>query len=343
MTTPDIVIHPSVTMRKYHEGQDDPPYGWSAKCAYEALRRRLPDTKIHLATQDEFDRGLFSETRVLLAGAVTQALLATMPKLEWLQFTGSGADHFFKVSGIGPDGFKKLGVRVLNSPGISKFPVAEHVMAMLLALGRGVPRAVRQQARREWTIFPVGEIRGKTLGIIGLGEIGERVASLARAFDMRVIGCKRDPSRHRGNAHLVVGTDQIGTIIASSDYLVLLTPLSEETHQRFDYETFRRMKRGSCFINVSRGENVVERDLARALKEGLIAAAAVDTFGPIALDDPKKLEALGPDSELWNLPNMLVMPNNAAATEHYMHYFTDTVADNYVRWRAGEPFRSVVA
>lgn len=341
--TPDIVIHPTVTMRKYHEGAGDPPFSWSAEYAAKALRRQLPDTKIHLATADEFDRGLFAEARVLLTGTVRRALLETMPRLEWLQFTGSGADHFFKMSGIGPDEFKKMGVRVLNSPGISKYPVAEHVMAMLLALGRGVPRAVRQQARREWTIFPVNEIRGKTLGIIGLGEIGERVAALARAFGMHVIGCKRDAIRHGGNAHVVLGADQADAIIASSDYLVLLTPLSDRTRGRFDYETFRRMKRESCFINVSRGENVVERDLARALREGVIAAAAVDTFGPIVLDDPKRLEALDPQSELWDLPNMLVMPNNAAATEHYMEYFADAVADNYRRWRSGEPFRSVVA
>lgn len=343
MTHPDIIIHPSVTMRKYHDREDDPPFHWTAECAYEELRRRLPDTAIHLTTRQELDSGIFAQTRVLLCGAVQVETLAMLPNLEWLQFTGSGADHFFKASGLGPEEFKARGVKVLNSPGISRFPVAEHVMAMLLALGRGIPRALRQQLRHEWTIYTAREIRGKTLGIIGLGEIGERVASLARAFGMQVVACKRDPSRHDGNAHIVVGVDKTGDVIAAADFLVLLTPLSDRTRDLFNYDTFRRMKRGSYFINVARGESVNEGDLVRALGDGTLAGAAVDTFGPIAFDDAKKMEALGPESALWDLPNMLVMPNNAASSEHYMSYFADAATENYLRWRAGRPFKSVVA
>jgi phosphoglycerate dehydrogenase-like enzyme len=103
------------------------------------------------------------------------------------------------------------------------------------------------------------------------------------------------------------------------------------------------MKRTAYFINVSRGENVVEADLVRALREGMIAGAAIDTFGPLALDDPKKQEALAPQSELWTLPNVLISPNNAASSERYMYDFAEIVADSYVRWRAGEPFQNVVA
>src|SRR5690242_3014137 len=186
MKQPDIVIHPTLTMRKYTEVGHEPTAGWLAETALDGLRRRLPDTSIVLGTSEQFESGVFAEARALLTNIARSDLLASMPKLEWLQFTGSGADHFFKASGIDPAGFKKRGVKVLNTPGVSRYPVSEHVMAMILALGRGVPRAVRQQARREWTIFPVGEIRNKTLGIIGLGEIGERVASLGRAFGMHV-------------------------------------------------------------------------------------------------------------------------------------------------------------
>lgn len=343
MATPDIVIHPSVTMRKYCEGDDAPPYSWTAECAREKLQRLLPDTRICLGSQEEFESGRFGDTRVLLAGRVNPQLLRSMPKLEWLQFTGSGADHFFKASGMWPQDFQRIGVRVLNSPGISRYPVAEHVMAMMLALTRGVPRAVRQQVRREWTIFPVGEMRGKTVGILGMGEIGERVAALSRAFGMEVVGCKRNPALHEGNAHRLVGSDQMIEVIAESDYLVVILPLSEATRGLFDYDMFRRMKGTSYFINVSRGENVVEGDLVRALKEGIIAGAAVDTFGPLALDQPKMQEALRSDSELWDLPNMLVMPNNAASTERYMDYFAEAVAENYRRWRAGKPFKSISA
>lgn len=343
MKQPDIVIHPSLTMRKYTEVGHELPSGWKAETAFEGLRRRLPDTSIVLGTQEQFDSGVFADVRVLLTNIAKKELLDSMPKLEWLQFTGSGADHFFKASGIDPAGFRKLGVKVVNTPGVSRYPVSEHVLAMILALARGVPRAVRQQSRREWTIFPVSEVRGKTLGIIGLGEIGERVASLGRAFGMHVIGSKRDPNTHGGNAHMVVGSDRMDVIVKSADYLVLLTPLTDATRNMFNLGTFQKMKPTSYFINVSRGENVVEEDLVKALQQNVIAGAAIDTFGPISFDDAKKLEALRPDSALWDLPNMLVMPNNAAATDCYMDYFVDAVVDNYTRWRAGEPFRSVSA
>jgi len=337
----EIVIHPNLTMRKYHEGEDEPPYAWTAACVRDELTRCLPDTRI-LLPPGEPSTDVLRETRVLLAGRVSAALLERMPKLEWIQFPGSGADHFFKASGLGPEAFAARGVRVLNCPGISRYAVAEHAMAMLLALGRGLPRAMRQQAERNWTIFPVPLLRGKTLGIIGLGAIGERVASIARALDMRVIASKRDPCRHQGNAHLVVGADRNDIIVETADFLLLSAPLSPSTRAWFDFDTFRRMKPSAYFINVSRGENVVEADLARALRESVIAGAAIDTFGPLALDDPNQQEALAPDSELWTLPNALISPNNAASSDRYMYDFAEIVADSYVRWRAGEPFRNVI-
>jgi phosphoglycerate dehydrogenase-like enzyme len=340
---PHIVIHPSVTMRKYHEGDDAPPYAWTAECAFDELKKRLPDTSVHLLSPQEAAKGDLSQTRVLLAGIVSAALLDRMPHLQWIQFPGSGADHFFKASRLSPEDFSSRGIRVLNCPGISKYPVAEHALAMLLALGRGIPRAIRQQTSRTWHIFPANEVRGKTLGIIGLGSIGERVARYARALDMWVVGSKRDPHRHEGNAHVVLPAAANDTITRSADFLILLTPLSDATRGRFDYAMFRAMKPSAYFINLSRGENVVEKDLVRALKEGVIAGAAIDTFGPLSFDDPKKLEALSPDSDLWELPNVLIMPNNAASTEHYMYYFAESVADNYIRARLGEPFRSAVA
>ena len=98
-------------------------------------------------------------------------MLANARRLSWVQFPGSGPDHFFKLSGLTPEDFRRRGVQVLNSPGISRIPVAEQVMALALALARGVPRAIRQQRRREWRIFCTDELCGKTLGVIGLVHV----------------------------------------------------------------------------------------------------------------------------------------------------------------------------
>jgi phosphoglycerate dehydrogenase-like enzyme len=329
-------------MHKYHDGDGEPPYGWTAACARDELVRRFPDLQVLLPSNGASPED-FGEARVVLAGKVSAALQESMPELEWIQFPGSGAEHFFKASGLGPEAFQARGIRVLNCPGISRYAVAEHAMAMLLALGRGLPRAMRQQAAREWTVFPAGLVRGQTLGIVGLGAIGERVAKLARAFEMWVIGCKRDPERHQGNAHVVLGADRIDRVVEAADFLLLAAPLSPATRARFDFAALRQMKRTAFLINVSRGENVVEADLVRALREGVIAGAAIDTFGPLDPQDPKRQEALSPQSKLWRMPNVLISPNNAASSERYMHDFAAMVAYNYMRWRAGEPFASVVA
>jgi phosphoglycerate dehydrogenase-like enzyme len=126
----------------------------------------------------------------------------------------------------------------------------------------------------------------------------------------------------------VVGAEHNDIVVETADFLLLTAPLSPATRARFDFGTFRRMKRTAFFINVSRGENVVEGDLVRALREGEIAGAAIDTFGPLDPHDPKRQEALAPQSELWNLPNVLISPNNAASSQRYMHDFAAMVADN---------------
>lgn len=340
---PPILILPNVTFQKYHDEQRPLPYEATPAKVRDELAKRLPEVEILLPPDENTASRWLSEVPIVLAERLTREMLAAARRLAWLQFPGSGPDHFFKLSGLTPLDFAARGVKVLNSPGISRIPVAEQVMALALALVRGVPRAMRQQARREWSIFCADDLYGKTIGIIGLGAIGCRVAELAKAFGMRVIGTRARPEVRPPAADEVFGPDQTERVIREADVLVLACPLTPQTRRMMGRQQFALMKPTAYFINVSRGENVDEAALVDALQTGSIAGAGLDTFGPLDRGNPKLMEALSPDSRLWECQNAILMPNNAASTRRYFEYFADLVAENYGRALRGEPFISQVA
>jgi phosphoglycerate dehydrogenase-like enzyme len=213
---------------------------------------------------------------------------------------------------------------------------------MILALSRNVPRAVRQQIRREWSIFMGTELAGTTLGVIGLGGIGERVAELGKAFRMRVIGTKRDCHGYQGTADAVLPAEQAVRVATVADYLVLACPLTPLTRRMVTSSFLAQMKSSAVLVNIARGELIDEGDLVHALKTGVIAAAALDTFGVPGRNRLSDLEALDPGSELWTLPNVLIMPNNASATPRIYEHLAAIVVDNAVRLQRGEPMRAEV-
>lgn len=340
---PPILILPNVTFQKYYDEDRPLPYGATPAKVRDELMRRLPEVEIHLLADEEAERARLAEASILLTERMTRELLATATRLAWLQFPGSGADHFFKLSGMTPEDFRSRGVKVLNSPGISRIPVAEQVMALALGLVRDLPRAFRQQMRREWRIYCADELCGKTFGIIGLGAIGSRVAELAKAFGMRVVGTRTRPDVRLPAVDELYGPDQTERVIREADILLLACPLTPETRGMMGRRQFALMKPTAYFINVSRGENVDEEALVDALQTGMIAGAGLDTFGPLDRGNPKLQEALSPKSKLWECENAILMPNNAASTHRYFEYFADLVAENYCRALRGEPFISQVA
>ncbi|HSB56080.1 MAG TPA: D-2-hydroxyacid dehydrogenase [Gemmatimonadales bacterium] len=340
---PPILILPNVTFQKYHDEDRPLPYEATPAKVRDELVRRLPDVEIQLAGDDAAARARLPEAPIILTERMTPEMLVSARRLAWLQFPGSGPDHFFKLSGVPAEEFRRRGITVLNSPGISRIPVAEQVMALALGLVRDLPRAFRQQLRREWRIYCADELCGKTFGIIGVGAIGSRVAELAKAFGMRVIGTRAHPEVRPPAVDQVYGPDQTERVIREADILLLACPLTPGTRGMMGRRQFALMKPTAYFINVSRGENVDEEALAEALQTGKIAGAGLDTFGPLDRGDPKLQEALSPTSRLWECANVIVMPNNAASTPRYFEYFAELVAENYRRALLGEPFISQVA
>jgi D-3-phosphoglycerate dehydrogenase len=234
------------------------------------------------------------------ATKVTAALLAGARRLRIVARAGTGVDN------VDVDAASARGILVVNAPGANSISVAEHACALMLALARSVPAADRAMKDGRWEKkrFLGNELRGKTLGVAGLGRIGQEVAQRARAFGMRVVA--HDPFISKEiAASLNVELMSLDDVCATADYLTLHLPATDDTRHLFDDEQFARCKAGIRIVNTARGELVDEAALRRAIDSGRVAAAALDVF---ETEPPA-------DWSLAQLPQVVATPHIAASTE----------------------------
>jgi phosphoglycerate dehydrogenase-like enzyme len=213
-------------------------------------------------------------------------------------------------------------------------------MGLILALARKLPEARDNQAKRVFRGM-IGEIDkredelgGKTLLIIGLGRIGGRLAKLAKAFDMRVIGVRRDPKGGTNGADEVHGMEVLKGILPQADIVALTCPLTRETENIVNAETLALMKPSAFLVNAARGRCVDDAALIGALEKGAIAAAALDVF----VEEP-----LPASSPLWTAKNVFITPHTAGETQRYEENVIDCLLDNLDRlWRGEKELRNQV-
>ena len=206
---------------------------------------------------------------------VTAEVLQKAPKLRVIGRAGVGVDN------VDLNAATAAGVLVMNTPGGNAVSVAEHTMALMLSMARSIPQASASTRAGKWEKkkFLGSELRGKTLGVLGLGSIGREVVRRARAFEMRIIGC--DPFISSQTAKdLNVELVDLDTLYAESDYLTLHVALTPETQGMLSRQAFSRMKPGVRIINCARGELVDAGALREALDSGKVAGAGVDVFDP---------------------------------------------------------------
>ena len=233
------------------------------------------------------------------ATKVTAELMGAAPELKVVGRAGVGVDN------VDVDAATRRGVLVMNTPGGNAVSVAEHTFALLLALARSVPQfnAAIHAGRWEKSSAMGTEVRGKTLGLVGLGRVGTEVARRAQALEMTVVA--HDPYVSEQVAkELEVALVPLAELFARSDYISLHTALSPSTEKMINAASIARMKRGARLVNCARGELVDEAALAEALRSGQVAGAALDTF---AQEPPK-------NSPLLGLPNVIATPHIAGST-----------------------------
>ncbi len=251
------------------------------------------------------------------------------PKLKWVQLIGAGADHLPGGSGI-----LESGIVVTSMGGFSSRNIAEYVLNAMLSHVKLSKAFVLAQPKKEWKRLGGDTLHGKTVGIVGLGRIGGFVAQFAKAFDMRVLACRRSPdAKAPQHADAVFSPERLSQMLPQCDFVVIATALTPETRGLIGEKALRAMKTSALLINVARGEVVDEPALIRALREGWIAAAHLDVF---------QHEPLPPENPLWDMPNVTITPHSSAVMPGFAQEGVKVFIEQIRRYLAGEPLRYVV-
>lgn len=276
-------------------------------------------------------KGHLPDTRIMYGHRVEDDMLPRAGKLSWIQATGAGVEWALTPA------FVESPIILTNASGIHGVQMSEHALGMMIALARRFPLYMRSQLEKQWDKSlgsgDIDELFEKTLGIIGLGSIGEALAVRAKAFGMHVIGVKRSPLGYDGAADEVVAPGALESVMRESDYVVNLLPLTPGTKKTVSADLIAAMKPTGYFLNLGRGGTVDERALTEALESGAIAGAGLDVFAE---------EPLPKGSKLWNLENVIITPHVSGLSPRYWERATDLFCENIRRYKAGDELLNVV-
>jgi phosphoglycerate dehydrogenase-like enzyme len=262
-----------------------------------------------------------------LKSTTLHRVLESAPQLRWHHAPNAGVNHILTPK------YVERNLILTNGAGVHAIPIAEFAIAYMLSHAKQLPKLHQQQTQHRWQKgLPIQELLDKTLLIIGAGGIGQEIASRAKAFGMRIFGSRRHP-QPLPNFDKVVGADEWKALLGEADYVVIATPLTWATKGMIDAEVLHLMRNSGYLINIARGAIVDEFALVKALQDGEIAGAALDTVFT---------EPLPAESPLWSLPNVFITPHCSGNSPRVKERSLALFLDNLTRYRQGKPLRNVV-
>jgi phosphoglycerate dehydrogenase-like enzyme len=272
---------------------------------------------------------LLADTEVIFGFVPPKNIIARAPKLKWMQAVSAGVDRHQGTE------IWKSHVIMTGVSGIHATPIGEYVLEFMLMLAKNAPLSFKMMQTRNWQRYMVRTLRGKTVGIIGLGHIGREVARLAKAFGMRVIATRRSIKRagKARNVDLLLPRDRLKELLKASDYVALTLPLTPETRHIIGEAELKAMKSTSYIINIGRGGLIDQEALIKALDARQIAGAGLDVVTP---------EPLPKESRLWDFDNVILSPHVSGGMEDYMLHATELFCDNLKRYLEGRKLRNVI-
>ena len=282
--------------------------------------RQSDDSGVDPQWLSEVD-GIFTEE------TVPDEIIQRMANLRWLHVTRGGVNAYLTPS------VKARPIQVTGSKGIHGTVFSEFALACIFTLAKKIPDAIAAQSQKQWLKLQPVEVAGQTVGIVGLGTVGLELARKAKALTMRVLATKRNPGAKPDFVDELGGPDFLPALMAQSDFVVLLLASVPSTFNIIREKEMRLMKPSAYFINLTGGRAIEEKLLARALKEKWIAGAVLDAFARQPLPE---------DSELWNLPNVIVTPRIAGITSEKWPAVLPVFKANLRRFIAGEPLNNLV-
>jgi phosphoglycerate dehydrogenase-like enzyme len=272
---------------------------------------------------------LLADAEIIYGFRLPSNLFTQSPKLKWVQVMSAGVDRFLD------DNFRNSHVILTNVSGIHATPISEFIMEQMLMFAKNAPLCFDLKQKKQWQRYSPSTLRGKTVGIIGLGNIGREVARLSKAFGMRVIATRRSAPRkqHTRNVDLMLPRQELPRLLAESDYVAITLPYTHETDKLLGETELKTMKPSAYLINIGRGGIIDEDALVRALSENWIAGAGLDVFAT---------EPLPPESKLWELPNLLFSPHVSGDMEDYFVQTTEVFCKNLRRYLEGKKLLNIV-
>jgi phosphoglycerate dehydrogenase-like enzyme len=301
----------------------------------QRLSEEFPQLQITQRDSYEGIKEDLREAEIIFTISLRPEQFAAAQNLRWIHAPTAAVHQLLFAELVNSD------VVVTNSREVHGPVVAEHVMALIFALAKKIPQAAVLQQKHIWgqeAIWNEGarprEIAGATLGLIGVGSIGRRVAQMASAVGMRVIAVREYVEKGSpAGVEAVLAPSALDEMLKQCDYVVLAAPLIAATQGLINADRLAMMKPEACLINVGRGPQVDEAALVEALRTRRIAGAALDVF---------EREPLPADSPLWSVENLLITPHTAGLTEKLWHRHYELFSDNLRRYLARQPLRFVV-
>jgi phosphoglycerate dehydrogenase-like enzyme len=288
----------------------------------EALKRRLPQLEIHSSEKPEDALPCIEETEILFAWKIPDELLKKAGRLIWFASTAAGNESLVK----NPHLPKTV---ILTKTTIYGEMMAEYVFAYLLYFIRNGSKHLEDQKKKIWAPIRPGRLRGKVLGVLGLGSVGREIAKRGKEFGMEVIGVKRTPEPI-DDIDQVFGPRELDRVIPLVDTLVVVLPFTPETYHLLGEKELVLLKEGTVLFNIGRGKTIDEKALIRVLKTKKIRAV-LDVF---------ETEPLPSGSELWTMENVIITPHVSGI--NMPEEICEAFAANYERWARGEPLIGVV-
>ena len=289
---------------------------------HASLQEKFPQARFEVVDHHSKAAARIADKDVLVTFGpmLHDDVLKAANSLKWIQALGTGVDVIVDQPSLGRQ------VIVTKMHGFHGPPVSEAALMAMLALARDLPRAVRSQTERKWDRFPARTLKGKTVGILGVGVIAATLAPMCKALGMKVIGISSAPRVVPGFDE-IIPKSRLAEAAAMLDFLVLLTPLSAHTRGIVGAEVLASMKSSAYLVNLARGGVVDEAALLFTLKNGKIAGAALDVFAT---------EPLPADSPFWELPNVLITPHAGGFFDDYPKHALPVIEENLRRYLAGD-------
>ena len=289
---------------------------------FNHLRQHFPGVKLDMVDHHTKVDPYIGAAEVLITFGphVAGHVFDKAKSLKWVQALGTGVDGIADQPGLRRD------VLLTNMHGFHGAPVSEAALLAMLSLARNLPRSLSQQAGRKWDRFPVKLLKGKTVGIFGVGTIAAELAPKCKALGMRVVGVS-SAARTLPGFDAMHAREELAQAVKDWDYFVLLTPFPPETKNIVDAKIFAAMKLSSFFVNLARGGVVDEEALLDALRTRKIAGAALDVFAT---------EPLPGDSPFWDMENVIVTQHQGGFFDGYPGFALPVVEENMRKYLAGD-------